>query len=392
MKVLVVIPYFSSVYGGNTRVVKELYQCLGNLSTQVDVITTDADGAGKLNVLINTWIQKNNYRVRYFPCFHRYDLVISRSLLTWLKANVQSYDLVHTHNRFSPLVAFCERICKQKKVPYISTPHGMLEPWAMAYKAWKKKLYFPVLDRPALTHAAALHVLTSNEAKNINQLGIKTPASVIPNGIHRRDFESMPNANLFIEKFPALRGKTLILFLARVDPKKGLDLLAPAFAEVYAQFPATHLVIAGPENPGYLETAKGFFEQAGCADAVSFIGMVAGELKYAALAAASIYVAPYYSEGFSMSVLEGMAAGKPAVITTGCNFPEAGEARVAQVVDISAPAIAEGLKLLLKNPQLTAQMGYQAREFIFEHYTWEVAAYKLQDLFKKILSAPASSF
>jgi glycosyltransferase involved in cell wall biosynthesis len=392
MKVLVVIPYFSSVYGGNTRVVKELYQCLGNLNTEVDVITTDADGDGKLDVPLNTWIQNNHYRVRYFPCFHRYDLVLSRPLLAWLKTHVQSYDVVHTHNRFSPLVALCERVCQQKKVPYVSTPHGMLEPWAMSYKAWKKKLYFPVVDRPALKHAAALHVLTRNEAQNIHHLGIHTPASVIANGIHHRDFESMPSANLLINKFPVLSDKTLILFLARVDPKKGLDLLAPAFAEVHAQFPQTHLVVAGPENPGYLETAQGFFVQAGCADAVTFTGMVTGELKYAALAAASIYVAPYYSEGFSMSVLEGMAAGLPAVITTGCNFPEAGEAGVAQVVDISAPAIAAGLKQCLNNPELSAQAGYRAREFIFEHYTWDVAAHKLQALFKQILARTASSF
>jgi glycosyltransferase involved in cell wall biosynthesis len=392
MKILVIIPYFSLVYGGNTRVVRELYQCLGNLNIEIDVITTDADGDGKLDVSINTWIKNNNYRVRYFSCFHRYNFVLSRSLLAWLKTNVQSYDLVHTHNRFSPLVALCERICKQKKVPYVSTPHGMLEPWAMSYKAWKKKLYFPIFDRPALEHAAALHVLTRNEAKNIHQLGITAPASVIPNGIHHRDFECMPSANLFIDQFPTLQGKTLILFLARVDPQKGLDLLAPAFADVYSQFPSTHLVVAGPDNPGYLETAQGFFEQEGCTDAVTFIGMVTGELKYAALAAASIYVAPYYSEGFSMSVLEGMAAGKPAVITTGCNFPEAGEAGVAEVVEISAPAIAAGLKQFLQNPELSARMGVQAREFIFEHYTWDVAAHKLHALFKKILMPTASSF
>jgi glycosyltransferase involved in cell wall biosynthesis len=386
MKVLVIIPYFSSVYGGNTRVVKDLYQCLGKLNVEIDIITTIADGDRKLEVPIDTWIENDGYRVRYFECFHRYDLVLSFSLLTWLSVNLQSYDLVHTHNRFSPLVAFCELICQQQHIPYISTPHGMLEPWAMSYKAWKKRLYFPVLERRTLNRSSALHVLTSNEAVNIKNLGIQTPTQVIANGIYRHKFESMPCPNLFLDNFPYLKEKILILFLGRIDPKKGLDILAPAFAEVQTEFPQAHLVIAGPENPGYLDTAKDFFVKAGCENAVTFTGMLEGELKYSALVSASIYVAPYYSEGFSMSVLEGMAAGKPAVITTGCNFTDAEEAGVAKVVRIEAPALAKGLLYLLQNPAAATTMGQQAQEFIFKHYTWDVASYKLKELYTKILS------
>jgi glycosyltransferase involved in cell wall biosynthesis len=386
MKVLVIIPYFSSVYGGNTRVVKDLYQCLGKLNVEIDIITTIADGDGKLEVPIDTWIEHDGYRVRYFKCSHRYDLVLSFSLLTWLSANVQAYDLVHTHNRFSPLIAFCELICQRQQIPYISTPHGMLEPWAMSYKAWKKRLYFPVLERLTLNKSAALHVLTSNEEINIKNLGIQTPTEVIANGIHRYNFEPMPCPNIFLNKFSSLKEKMVILFLGRIDPKKGLDILAPAFAKVQTEFPKTHLVIAGPENPGYLDTAKDFFAKAGCSNAVTFTGMLEGELKYSALASASIYVAPYYSEGFSMSVLEGMAAGLPAVITTGCNFTDAEEAGVAKVVEIEAPALAKGLLYLLQNPLTATAMGQQAQEFIFEHYTWDVASHKLKELYTKILS------
>jgi glycosyltransferase involved in cell wall biosynthesis len=384
MKILVVVPYFASVYGGNTRVVKELYQCLGALDTQIDVITTDADGAYKLNVPLGEWVPKNNYRVMYFSCFHRYDFVLSSSLLRWLKINLNAYDIVHTHNRFSPLVAQCERICRQQRVSYVAMPHGMLEPWSMAYNAWKKKLYFPLIDKPSLKQAAALHVLTCSEAINISNLGIKAPAHVIANGVHRRDFESMPSPEVFLDKFPQLRGKTLILFLAQIHQRKGLDLLAPAFATAHARFPNSHLVIAGPESPGFLDTAKGFFQEEGCSSSVTFTGMLTGELKFSALAAATIYVAPYYSEGFSMSILEGMAAGLPALITTGCNFPEAGDAGVAKVVRVEAEAIAVELLELLRDSEHAKFLGVQARQFIFENYTWDVAAKKLKQLFLEV--------
>lgn len=91
-----------------------------------------------------------------------------------------------------------------------------------------------------------------------------------------------------------------------------------------------------PDNIGFSKTAENYFTEAGCLDAVTFTGMLTGSLKHAALAAASLYVAPSYSEGFSLSVLEGMAAKLPCIITTGCNFPEAAAAQAALVVDINS--------------------------------------------------------
>ena len=113
--------------------------------------------------------------------------------------------------------------------------------------------------------------------------------------------------------------------------------------------------------------------------------MLKGSLKQAALTAASFYVSPSYSEGFSMSVLEGMASGLPCVITTGCNFPEAAAAKVAYVVDIDADAVADALINCLSNPQQSKEIGERAREFIFENYTWEQAAKKLSQVYEDII-------
>jgi glycosyltransferase involved in cell wall biosynthesis len=387
MKVLVIIPYYSSIYGGNTRVVKELYQSLGTLDIEIDLITTDADGDGKLNVPLETWIEKNNYRVRFFPCVHRYDFTLSLSLIRWLNHSVENYDIVHTHNRFSPLISICEFICQIKCVPFVATPHGMLEPWAMAYKAWKKLIYFSIFDRATLQNASRLHVLTLAEAENIRKQKIDVPSRVIANGIKIQDFSNSVSPELFYQSFPQLKGKVLILFLARIDPKKGLDLIAQAFAQVITQFPDVHLVLAGPDSPGYLDTARKFFIDKACIDKVTFTGLLSGKLKFSALTAATIYVAPYYSEGFSMSILEGMASGLPSVITTGCNFPEAAKANVAKVVDINAWEIADGILELLRNPQKAEEMGIQARKFIFENYTWDIASVRLKQLFLEITTS-----
>lgn len=384
MKILIFTPYLGCNYGGTSKVVKELSQIISSFGISVDIITTNANSLGKLDIPLNVWIEEKYYRIKYFPCWHRNDLILSTSLANWLINHVGDYHLVHTNTVFAPLVLLVHWVCQLRQIPYIMTPHGMLEPWAMSYKAWKKRLYYTLFEKPALQQASAIHVLANSEASNIKSLGLPHPV-VVPNGIHCHEFDTLPDPEIFYQQFPATRNKTLILFLGRIDPKKGLDLLAPAFAKAHNQFPQTHLVVAGPDSIGFLTTATNYFVQAGCLDAVTFTGILTGSLKHAALAAASLYVAPSYSEGFSMSILEGMASGLPCIITTGCNFPEAATASSAHVVDIDTDAIADALIGCLSHPQQAKAMGDRAREFVFQNYTWEKAAKKMLQVYKAII-------
>lgn len=383
MKILIVIPYFTSVYGGPAKVVREISQSLGKLGDVVDIVTTNAGGLEKLDVPSNQWIEEDGYRVQYFECWHRNDLVISSRLIRWLFENAYGYDIVHTNNIFSPLVLVAEWICYLYRVPYVVTPHGMLEPWALSYKAGKKRIYYNLLEKHALRNASAIHVLTASEAENVKILGLSQTV-IIPNGINRQEFSFRADVAPFYQQFPETKGKSLILFLGRIDPKKGLDLLATAFEEVRQQFCQTHLVVAGPDSIKFLPTVKRYFLEANCLDAVTFTGMLTGKLKDAALAAAQIYVAPSYSEGFSMSVLEGMASGLPCIITTGCNFPEAAAAAAAHVVAPSSAAIAGAVISCLSNPGAAKTMGNRAREFILQNYTWDQAAQKLRQVYEEM--------
>ncbi|NWF61046.1 MAG: glycosyltransferase [Fischerella sp.] len=383
MKILIFTPYIGSNYGGLSKAVKETAEALGSLGLNVDLITTNANNLDKIQEPLNKWIYEKNYRIRYFSCWHRQDFIVSLPLINWLIQNIADYDIVHTNTVFAPIVSFVHWLCQLRQIPYIMTPHGMLEPWALSYKGWKKRLYYNIFEKLALQKASAIQVIANVEAHNVKSLGFEHIVTV-PNGIHRQEFENLPEPEVFYQHFPETCNKNLILFLGRIDPKKGLDLLAPAFATVRAKFPQTHLVVAGPDNIGFLSTAQHYFLQAGCLDAVTFTGMLTGELKHAALAAANLYVAPSYSEGFSMSVLEGMASGLPCVITTGCNFPEAATAKAAYVVDININAIADGLIQYLSNPQQAKAMGERARGFIFQNYTWNSAAEKLIPVYKSI--------
>lgn len=386
MKLLIVTPALGAVYGGTSKCIVELAQALGNLGITVDLVTTNANGAETLKVPLKTWLSKTNYRLQFFPYKGMGDYKFSLSLSQWIFQHIGDYDLVQTNAIFSIPNLAAYWACQWYKIPYVIIPHGMLEPWALSYKALKKRIYYNLLEKPALQKASILQMLASTEAQQIKPLNLKTPITIAPNGIHRQDFEQLPNPELFYQQFPATRNKNLILFLGRVDPKKGLDLLAKAFGKINSKFSHTHLIIAGPDNIGFLPTAKDYFANAGCLDAVTFTGMLTGSLKYAALSAASIYVAPSYSEGFSMSVLEGMASSLPCVITTGCNFPEAATAKVAHVVDINADAIASSITHCLNHPQEAKAMGNRARQFIFANYTWDKIAANLIEVYQGIIN------
>lgn len=384
MKLLVIVPALGNVYGGPSKSVVELAQALGRHAT-IDLVTTNANGSDILDIPLNTWLSKANYRIKYFSYWGWGDYKLSWSLARWLFEHITDYDLVNTNAIFSLTNFPAYWACKQQQIPYIIIPRGMLEPWALSYKALKKRIYYTLLEKPALQNARAIQMLASSEAEQIKALKLKTPITIAPNGIHRQDFEKLPNPEFFYQKFSETRNKTLILFLGRIDPKKGLDLLATAFGKIHTQFPQTHLIVAGPDNIGFLPTAKDYFASTGCLNAVTFTGILTGSLKYAALAAANIYVAPSYSEGFSMSVLEGMASSLPCVITTGCNFPEAGKADAAYVVDIDADAIANALNHCLQSPQQAKEMGNRARKLIFEQYTWDSIAKKLIQVYTTII-------
>ncbi|OYT71275.1 MAG: glycosyltransferase [Chloracidobacterium sp. CP2_5A] len=386
MRVLFVVPYLGARYGGIAKVVRELAQAVGRAGATADIITTDADGDQRRAVTRRVWLGEDGYRVMYFPCWHRKDFILSPSLAQWFWRRGRDYDLVHTHSIFAPLIAAVQLGCRRLGLPYVTTPHGMLEPWALAYKAWKKRAYYDWIERPSLRGARMIQATASQEAKHIGALALGPPVELIPNGLHRAEFESWPDREAFYADYPALRGKRLILFFGRIDPKKGLDLLAPAFARVHAKHPGTHLLVVGQDNVGFLPRAKQFFIDAGCMDAVTFAGWMSGPPLYAMLRSVELHIAPSYSEGFSMGILMCLAAGAPTIMTTGCNFPEAGAAGAARIADAAPDALAEALDALLSDPASARAMGARAREFILHNYTWDRIAQRLLTAYERMLA------
>ncbi|HEY9814196.1 MAG TPA: glycosyltransferase, partial [Candidatus Obscuribacterales bacterium] len=179
--------------------------------------------------------------------------------------------------------------------------------------------------------------------------------------------------------------RTRILYLGRIDPKKGLDQLITAFAALYRDRPQTHLILAGPDALGYRDALQRQARTLGCGTAITFTGMLAGDRKWSALRAADLFVYPSYSEGFSLAILEAMAAGLPCVITTGCNFPEAAIAQAVVTVEPEQPALTSALHHLLNDRAAAQALGDRAREFVQTHYTWQHRAQQLAQVYQSLL-------
>ncbi len=387
MKILMTIPAVGPVYGGTSKAVLELSQALGQRGIELDVVTTNLNGDRPLDVPTDTWVTAENYRIRYFTNARGAKYVMNGGLIGWLRENLDAYDLIHHNTLFAPMISAAAWICRKRGKPYVMTPHGMLDTWALKYKAWKKTPYFRVIEKPLLDRASGIQTITSTETAQVGKLGIRATPFLVPNGVHTEAYTGPATGDLFLETFPEMKGKRIILFLSRIDPKKGLDRFIPAFAKVRKDHPDAAFVIAGPDLVNYKPTVEGFLAEHGCADAAMFPGMLGGDLKRSALAAAELYVLPSYSEGMSMSVLEAMACGLPCLFTTGCGFPEAAAADAARIVEPEIDAFARALGDLLAHPGAARVMGDRARTFIEDQYTWRRAAEKMHAAYGTMLAA-----
>jgi glycosyltransferase involved in cell wall biosynthesis len=259
----------------------------------------------------------------------------------------------------------------------------MLEPWAMSNKRWKKAPYFRLVERAMLSKASAVHALTQAEHCNIRALAIKTPTFVIPNGVSENEVSATQSAIDFEDLYPQTKGKKKVLFLGRIDPKKGIENLVRAFAQlVRGEFAGrTVLVIAGPDLVGHRQRIEETVRAYDIDDHVLFTGALSGTSKASALRSADLFVLPSLSEGFSVAVLEALACGCPVIITEKCNFPEVAAAQAGKVIAPNAEQLAEALRDLLRNDEERRDMGANGRNLIRRCFTWQTIAARLRSVY-----------
>jgi len=250
-------------------------------------------------------------------------------LRPWLRANRERFDAVFIHGMWQ-YTGFAVSREIHGHTPYFVFPHGMLDPWfrrAYPAKHFKKWLYWLAVERRTLGNATA--VLFTCEVER--RLACKSfwPYScterVVAYGTQRLLGDRATQIGRFRTSIPDLGTASYWLYLGRVHPKKGLDLLLESYAQIvtdhHQSVPTPHLVVAGPcENTRLLERLKAEARRIGSGRRVHFPGMLAGDLKAGALAGAEAFVLPSHQENFGLAVVEALSVGTPVLISTHVNI------------------------------------------------------------------------
>lgn len=299
-----------------------------------------------------------------------------------VRAAVRAADVVHVHALWEAVQHSAAAECRRAGVPYLVRPCGMLDPWSLAQGGLKKRCYLAWRLRRDLARAGALHFTTAIERDLAAPLGLSTPGIVEPNGIDPAEFSTLPPRGTLRAALGIPAGTAVVLFLGRLHPKKGLDLLVPAFARLPG---GPHLVVAGPDSDGCGATLEREALRLGVRNRVHFAGMVRGGDKLAALADADLFALPSRQENFGNAVVEALAAGVPVVVSDQVNlWPVIRDERVGGVVRLEVESIAAELARWLADPAERAAAGARGRGLIRRSFDWLAIARRWAGHYRRI--------
>jgi glycosyltransferase involved in cell wall biosynthesis len=296
-----------------------------------------------------------------------------------LRDQIQESAGVHIHGIWQEHCLFGAQAARSLHKPYVISAHGMLDPWALRNKGWKKRLYSALIERRNVTDAACLHALTAREAEEYRSFGADGPVAVIPNGVR------VPHSiepSLFFKSFPELKGKRILLYLSRLHFKKGLDLLCRAWKNA-GHTDDHHLVLAGPDFEDTRQRLEEMISELGVGRSITFAGMLKDEHKWAALAACDAFILPSRSEGLSVAVLEAMAMGRPVIVTSRCNVPEVATHSCGWTTEPDQEDVTETLReYFAAGPETLLRMGENGKRVAKKVYTWESVGRRISDVYR----------
>jgi len=299
-----------------------------------------------------------------------------------MKALVADADVIHVTGHWSVLGAMVCLIALKLGRPYVYCPAGSLRIFGRS--AILKRVYNWTVGERIVRGAARCLAVTNLEREQFTEYGVDASrVELLPNGVHY-SAQATVNPRAFRETY-GLEDGQIILFLGRLSPIKGPDLLLAAFAKIAEKLGGAHLVFAGPDGElsGQLRDSV---MAAGLSGRVSFTGFLAGQEKQDALAAASLLVVPSRQEAMSLVALEAGLCGTPVLLTDQCGFDEVQALDGGRVVAVDAVAIAEGISIMLQDPHRLAAQGQHLREAVLSSYTWDGLTQQLLLLYKKLKS------
>ena len=382
MKVLHVIPSLSSLRGGPTFVVKTLASHQARAGVEVHVAATDDDGCARQSVPLGKPLSSDGVTYWYFGRSTR-TYTSSVGLTSWLLRHTAEFDLVHIHSVFSFPATVSAAVARLQSVPYVVRPLGVLNRWGLGSgRAWAKRFSIRWIESGILRRAAAVQFSSAKERAETAEVCALGKTAVIANPV---ELDATVQRGLFRAAHPSIGGRRIVLFLARLDPVKGIELLLDAFRIVRAANPQVVLAIAGSGAPGYRLALGARAVQLGIAADVIWTGFLDRTAKTQALADADVFVVPSQSESFGLAAVEALAAGVPTVMTDGVGIAdEVASNGAGLVVPADSRALADAIERVLSEPELAARLSHRGVSLVRSRYQSDAVAAQVMQLYTEI--------
>ena len=321
-------------------------------------------------------------------------------------------ELVHCHGIWMYPSLACLRWARRAHKPYLISPRGMLDPWALGRSRWIKRGAGFVFQNAHLHRAACMHALCDAEAEAVRAYGLHNAICIIPNGVDLPS--SAENSNFGTDSWQIRFSddRKILLYLGRLHPKKNLANLLRAWKQALNSHPSTMenwvLAVAGWDQGGYERRLKHVANEVGlsfadlssqrsevsrqqsAASSVAFLGPRFGADKNACYRACDAFILPSFSEGLPMTVLEAWAYAKPVLMTPECNLPEGFAAGAALQIGTALEEIATGLRQLteMSDDDRTA-MGERGRTLVSTKFSWPQIGEQMRCVYEWVLGGGA---
>lgn len=346
------------------------YGGTGFAAQQLSEYLADTDCAG-LNVFLcvlessdSVWPVKPDSRLvwKSLPELHKYKRI--NFLLHLIEHDVNA-DLIHLHGIWSPLFACICIWAKIKGITCVVSPHGSLHPWALSHKLLKKKSAWYLYQKFVLQNVNAVWATSDEEVQYIRALGVKTPVVMIPNGIQIPSDAVLAHVHGLATKSRPRQ----FLFMSRIHPVKGLEMLVQAWATVRQA--GWQICIAGQSDNGYQAVIEDQLRQLGLEDDFVWLGMLQGSDKLQALSCADVFVLPTHSENFGLVIAEALACGTPVITTKAAPWPDLVVEKCGWWCETSPEALGQAMQAAMAmSADALHEMGQRGRHMVAAKYGW----------------------
>lgn len=364
MKILSFISSLDLNGGGPSRSVPMLVKGLAELGVDVTLMTIRSKNmnihalegtTAKLKVLEPSFSRKE---IAQYLKSEKFNLIQIQSMWDW------PYHKVMVEAR-------------KLGIPYIVTPRGMLDPWSLAHKKWKKKLAWWLYQRNDVQKSVCVFTTAKMEAEHVTNLGITTCKAVIPNGIETDNYPCKTSVDIV---------KKQVLYLSRVHMQKGVELLIEAWKRLYSDFSDWQLLVVGNGEAGYIQGLESRVERLGLRDSVRILPPVFGRDKIRLYQESALFCLPSYSESFGMVIAESMSCGTPVITTTNCPWNILNDTKTGWCIDLSVDNLEYTLREALSmNPTELYDMGHKASKLIYDNFDYRSVTRKTLCLYEWLL-------